>query len=186
MDETDTDSTTRPDQSSTPAGRGWTPPWSRRLVTLSLVAAVLAVGGTWVATHPMSSADKAGDGVRRTDLTSLSERMPALAIGRAAVWYSGWMAGQSTADEPMATWMDAVVTLPGGRAADLAEAYSTAVATDPPDVVADLVTDVPDGTLQTSEALDDALSTPYWHASAYLSVPADQLVLVVEGRSTAP
>lgn len=185
MDETDIDSSTHPDRSSETPGRHWALPRSRRLVALSLLVAVLAAGGTWMAARSMSSADKAGDGVRRTDITSLSERMPALAIGKTAVWYSGWMAGQGAADEPVATWMDAVVTLPEGRAADLAEAYGTTTATDPPEVVEDLAADVPAGELQTSEALDAALSTPYWHASAYLSVPADQLVLVVEGRSTA-
>jgi len=29
------------------------------------------------------------------------------------------------------------------------------------------------------------LSTPYWHASAYLSVETDEIVLVVEGRHSA-
>jgi len=77
------------------------------------------------------------------------------------------------------------VTLPEGRAADLASAYSTAPATRSPEVVDDLAGDVPTGELQSSVALDNALSTPYWHASAYLSVETDEIVLVVEGRHSA-
>lgn len=179
------DTTTLPDPTDEALGRRRAIPGGRRLVVLSLALAVVTAGSLWVTMQTAPSTDKAGDGVRRTDITSLTERMPALAIGRTAVWYSGWMDGQKAADEPVPTWMDAVVTLPEGRAADLASAYSTAAVTDAPDVVDDLADDVPTGELQTSQSLDNAFSTPYWHASAYLSVETDEIVLVVEGRHSA-
>lgn len=179
------DTTTQPDPTDAATGRRWVMPAGRRLVVLSLALAVVTAGSLWVTMQTASSTDKAGDGVRRTDITSLTERMPALAIGQTAVWYSGWMDGQDPADAPVPTWMDAVVTLPEGRAADLASAYSTGPVADGPDVVDDLGADVPTGELQTSQALDNALSTPYWHASAYLSVETDEIVLVVEGRHSA-
>ena len=184
MDQTH-DTTTQPQPTDEAPGRRWAMPAGRRLVVVSLALAVVAAGSLWVTLQTASSSDKAGDGVRRTDITSLTERMPALAIGRTAVWYSGWMDGQKAADEPVPTWMDAVVALPEGRAADLATAYSTAPTTQSPDVVDDLEGDVPSGELQSSVALDNALSTPYWHASAYLSVETDEIVLVVEGRHSA-
>lgn len=180
------ETTTQPTPTREATGRRRVLPAGRRLVVLSLALAVVTAGSLWVTLQTASSADKAGDGVRRTDITSLTERMPALAIGQTAVWYSGWMDGQTKpSDEPVPTWMDAVVTLPEGRAADLASAYSTAPATHSPDVVDDLAGDVPPGELQSSVALDNALSTPYWHASAYLSVETDEIVLVVEGRRSA-
>lgn len=184
MDQT-RDTITQPEPTDEAPGRGWAMPGGRRLMVLSLALAVVTAGSLWVTMQTASSTDKAGDGVRRTDITSLTERMPALAIGRTAVWYSGWMDGQKAADEPVPTWMDAVVTLPEGRAADLASAYSTAPVTEAPDVVDDLAADVPTGELQTSQSLDNAFSTPYWHASAYLSVETDEVVLVVEGRHSA-
>ena len=184
MDQT-RDTTTQPAPTDETPRRRWAVPAGRRLVVLSLALAVVTAGSLWVTLQTASSAEKAGDGVRRTDITSLTERMPALAIGRTAVWYSGWMNGQKAADEPVPTWMDAVVTLPEGRAADLASAYSTAPVTRSPEVVDDLTGDVPTGELQSSVALDNALSTPYWHASAYLSVETDEIVLVVEGRHSA-
>ena len=184
MDQT-RDTTTQPAPTDETPGRRRAVPAGRRLVVLSLALAVVTAGSLWVTLQTASSAEKAGDGVRRTDITSLTERMPALAIGRTAVWYSGWMDGEKHADEPVPTWMDAVVTLPEGRAADLASAYRTAPATRSPEVVDDLESDVPTGELQSSVALDNALSTPYWHASAYLSVETDQIVLVVEGRHSA-
>jgi len=186
MDETHTQTPTQDGQATAPAGRRPALPGRRRLVALATVAAVLVGAGVWAAAQTMSGESKEGDGVRRTDLTSLTDRMPALAIGRSAVWYSGWVEGQTDADQPAPTWMDAVVTLPEGRADDLAAAYSTGPARERPDVVDELVGDVPLGELQTSLALDRAVSTPYWHATAYLSVETDQLVLVVQGRTAAP
>jgi hypothetical protein len=185
MDETDThtqDGSTSAPSARRPALRG-----RRRIVALAVGVSVLAGAGAWAATQTLSGETKAGDGVRRTDITSLTERMPALAIGQSAVWYSGWMEGRGEAeDQPAPTWMDAVVTLPEGRAGDLASAYTTAPARERPDVVDDLDGDVPVGELQTSMALDRALSTEYWHATAYLSVETDQLVLVVEGQTATP
>lgn len=184
MDETHTytqDGSTSASSARRPALRG-----RRRLVALAVGVSVLAGAGAWAATQTLSGEAKAGDGVRRTDITSLTERMPALAIGQSAVWYSGWMEGRKAVDQPAPTWMDAVVTLPEGRAEALASAYTTAPARERPDVVDDLVGDVPVGELQTSSALDGALSTEYWHATAYLSVETDQLVLVVEGQTAAP
>lgn len=187
MDETDTETHAQDGTVSAPTGRRRaTLPAGPRLLALALVVAVLAAAGVWTAAQSMSGATKAGDGVRRTDLTSLTDRMPTLAVGRSAVWYSGWMEGQTTADEPTPTWMDAVVRLPEGRAGDLASAYNTVPASDRPEVVGELEEDVPLGELRTSEALDRALSTEYWHATAYLSVASDTLVLVVEGRTETP
>lgn len=184
MDDTDTptqDGSTSVPSTRRPALRG-----RRRIVALAVTVSVLAGAGAWAAAQTLSGETKAGDGVRRTDITSLTERMPALAIGQSAVWYSGWMEGLEAEDQPAPTWMDAVVVLPEGRAEDLASAYTTAPARERPDVVDDLDADVPGGELQTSTALDRALSTEYWHATAYLSVETDQLVLVVQGQTAAP
>lgn len=186
MDEIDTQTPTQDGQAAAPAGRRVALPGRRRLIALAVVASVLTGAGVWAAAHSLSGETKAGDGVRRTDLTSLTDRMPALAIGQSAVWYSGWLEGQTAAEQPAPTWMDAVVTLPEGRAEDLAAAYSTGHARERPDVVDELEDDVPLGDLQTSLALDSALSTEYWHATAYLSVETDELVLVVQGRTDEP
>lgn len=158
-----------------------------------LVAALIAVGvltagctsgtdpSTGASTEMSQQATKNGDGAERNDVDPLVSRIPMLQGITGATWYSGTL-GARDAPGPSLYWIDAVVTLPDGVAAELRASLDLARAAGAPDVVTALQPAVPAGDLLTGEELDAAFSTTTWHTTAYLSASGDQVVLVVVGE----
>lgn len=105
----------------------------------------------------------------------------ALADVTAATWYSGTL-GTDAVPGPSLYWIDAVVELPAGVADQLRESLDLSLATEAPDVVADLVPNLPAGELLTGTELDEAFSESPWLCTAYLSATTDQVVLLIIGE----
>ncbi|MCL2490723.1 MAG: hypothetical protein FWF36_08420, partial [Propionibacteriaceae bacterium] len=114
----------------------------------------------------------------------LTKRFPLLGSPVAAIWYSGQM-GDDSIPGPTTYWIDAVVTLTPGAAAEIEAGYDLHITTDVPDVVEALRADVP-GDLWTSDSLAAALlkdgDAQSWTVKAYFSPTAGQIVLSARGQ----
>lgn len=126
-------------------------------------------------------AAKHGSGDVRHELAPLTKRFELLGAAEAATWMSGTLGG-SDLPGPTSYWIDAVVTLPRGEAASLADKHRATRSERVPDVAEGLREDVPNGPLVTSEGLDRAFSDGGFSADAFLDVEAGQVVLTAKGQ----
>lgn len=124
-----------------------------------------------------------GDGKSQHSVQLIAERIPALADADAVTYlggYRGTLNAPRGADiGPSDLWLHAVVDLaPGAAQALLDQAGDAAVVPGRPDVVPQLADALPQGELWASPALDALHSTNGWHSTVYVSVAANQLVLI--------
>jgi hypothetical protein len=146
----------------------------RIVLAVAVVASLVSCAGE-------PSATKSGTGELRTDLDPLVKRFPVLSGTEQANWMSGTF-GDPRTPGPSTYWIDAVVTLPSGRAAELRASYAPARTSAVPDVVDGLRDRLPPGPFLAGAALDEAFAQEDWSASAYLDERTDQLVLVARGE----
>ncbi|MFF1528012.1 hypothetical protein [Cellulomonas sp. NPDC058312] len=144
---------------------------------------VVAVGGVVLLLGACGAdADaRSGTGEVRHDVEPLLDRVPALAGATSVSWSSGAL-GDADVPGPSLYWIDAVVELPTGVAADLRASLDLAPATERPDVADALGEELPIGDLLAGAALDDAFSAAGWRSTAYLEAEGDDLVLLVVGE----
>ena len=128
----------------------------------------------------LSSAEKNGTGVERTDLEPLTSRFAAIGTPVSAIWMSG-TTGDDRIPGPSTYWIDAIVTLDPATATAL-RADSGAVATDDvPEVVDGLVEHLPSGPWLTSDALDRETDGGQLGGRAFMAVDSDELVITKVG-----
>jgi len=123
---------------------------------------------------------KATDGVERHDLGPLVSRVPELAVASEATWYSGTV-GDPRVPGPSTYWIDAVVTLPRVVMETILGQYDFAQADVPADLIPELLPEVPNGRLMSSEALNASWSYFPWFVSVYVSEGTDRLVVLIIG-----
>lgn len=149
----------------------------RIVVVVAVVVSVVSCAGTSTG----EPAVKSGAGELRTDLEPLLKRFPVLSGAEQAYWMSGRF-GDPRVPGPSVYWIDAVITLPPGRAEELRAGYAPARTSTTPDVVAGLRDRLPPGPFLNGAALDEAFAHGSWRASAYLDERSGQLVLVAAGE----
>lgn len=130
----------------------------------------------------LANAPKSGSGEVRHDLEPLTSRIPALDGIVEATWFGGTFGDGDRNPGPSTYWIDAVVTLPPGRADQLRTEMDLPAANRGPQYVADLAPYVPDGAFLTSPELDETFSAGAWDTYAYLTETGDELVLIIVGE----
>lgn len=119
--------------------------------------------------------------VVRTDLAPLTKRFPALGDPVSARWQSGTF-GSERVPGPSLYWIDAVVTLEPATADRLRQAGSPADDGSSPQLVGEMGSELPSGTLTRSDALDDELSHDGWRVRGWLVEGQDVLVIQTQGQ----
>ncbi|PRC41838.1 hypothetical protein C6A85_000000113570 [Mycobacterium sp. ITM-2017-0098] len=112
----------------------------------------------------------------RSDTEPLTTRFPAIGTPDAVTWVT-WNSASSDVPGPTTYWIDAVVTLPPQTTTALVTTFQPAADGKTPSVHDMLRSAVPPRPFLTGTALDAALSTSGWVASAYLDRERNQLVL---------
>jgi hypothetical protein len=142
-----------------------------------MLVALLPTVGCGPATGPDEAASKTGTGELRTDPEPLRKRFPELGATFEARWMSGEY-GSGRAPGPTTYWIDAVITLPSDRVADLTAEFAPADTSDQPAVVDGLRSQLPAGPALTGPALDRAFAPAEGATRAFLYRTDSTLVLV--------
>ena len=161
-----------------------------RRLSVALIAGAVALGtlsscvpGT---PSPSSSrteqgtgAAKHGDGTVKTNLDSITNRVPGLA-GATAVSWTGGTTGDDRAPGPTTYWIDAVLDVPAETLSELRTTFETKPV-DAPDLAPALEGVLPEGPFESSFELDKSLSSGDWQVQAYLAPDSNQLVVLILG-----
>lgn len=120
-----------------------------------------------------------GLGTLRTDTAPLTDRFPSLGDPVSATWVAETI-GDDRAPGPATYRIDAVITVSPSVAATLAATMGESTA-ETPSVITALESSIPAGETQTSQQLDESLSTSNWVVNAWLVDGTDTVVLSALG-----